>query len=985
MRAPAAARPALALLVALSATMAMSLVPGSARAQATDGFAGRTIAGIRLVVDGRQTVEPYLLRVLETRVGDPYSSLIVRESIVHLMALRRFEDVRVSAEEAGGGIVLTYELDPVLTVTGIRFSGDLGLPAGQLRAAVVDRYTSSPPLERADEIAGTLESLLLERGFRSARVTAKHEITRAGTRAALVFEIAAGSRARVTSLRVTGPKVDNGVEIASRLKVRVGSTFDRAEVMDRIDRYTEDLHARGFLQARVELEERYSADGQQADVTIALTRGPHVTLVFRGDPLPDDRREELVPIRREGSADEDLLEDARRRIEEYLRGEGYREATAPYTREPRGEDEMLLVFTVKRGPQYKVADIEITGANQVPVGTWYAGLKLARGQWFVKERLDGDAAVIAEQYRRQGFREVKVEPSVVAQATQEALLTARIAITEGPRTVVRDTVFEGNQAVPTTTLRSLVALLPGRPFHLAQLAVDRDAVLSEYLERGYQLASVDVTRTFSDDGTQATLRFVVQEGPRIVIDNVLVVGNQRTRLEMIERETGLTSGMPLSVSGLIEAQRRLSALGLFRRVQVTELQQGSETSRDVLVVVEEGPVNTIGYGGGLEGTRRTKRDAATGTAVERFDLAPRGFFEVGRRNIGGKNRSVNLFVRAAIRSSDQVNAEQETVDGSIPPLEDTGSGFREYRVLGAYREPRFLGSGVDVSITAVADQAIRSSFDFNRRQTFVEASHRFGRSLGLAGRYAFGRTRLFNERIAEEDRLDIDRIFNPGVRLGSFSGSLSHDTRDDAIEPTKGQLLLLDATLADKRFGSEVGFVKTYLQAFTFREVPVVPGAVLAVGARLGLARLLPEITWPPGDGDVSQEPAIPASERFFAGGDTTVRGFAQDKLGSTLLDRNGVSRGGNGLLIFNSELRFPLLQRFGLGGAAFLDVGNVFEGARDVSLNDLRSGAGFGIRWKSPVGPLRLDLGWKLKTIRFANGEREPRFAPYFTIGQAF
>ncbi|RPJ84149.1 MAG: hypothetical protein EHM13_05575, partial [Acidobacteria bacterium] len=742
------------------------------------------------------------------------------------------------------------------------------------------------------------------------------------------------------------------------------------------------------LQARVTLEEKYSPDGQQADVTISLVRGPHVTLVFRGDPLPEDQRQELVPIHREGSVDVDILEDSSRRIEEYLRGQGYREATAPYTREPRGEDELLLVFTVKRGPQYKVANIEITGASQLPVAALEAGLKLEKGQWFVKGRLDSDAAVIAEQYRRQGFREVKVEPSVVAQATQEALLTARIAINEGPRTVIGETAFDGNQAISPATLRTLIGSLPGRPYYQPQVVADRDAVLFEYLERGHQLATVDLERTFSDDGTRATLRFVVHEGPRIVIDQVLVVGNQRTSVDTIERETGLTTGMPLSISRLIDAQRRLGALGLFRRVQVSELQQGSETRRDILVVVEEGPVNTIGYGGGLEGALRTKSNAATGTAVESFEVSPRGFVEMGRRNIGGKNRSVTMFARAAIRSNDVVNADQRVDGGSIAPLEDEGAGFREYRVLGTYREPRFLDTGIDLLVSVDAEQAIRSSFDFNRRQTFAEGSHRFG-VYSVAGRYALGRTRLFNERIAEDDQIDIDRIFNPGVRLGTFSVSLSRDTRDDALEPTEGELVLGYGSLAANAFGSEVGFMKTYLQGFAFRRMTFVPGTVLAVGARLGLARgftRLVEDFDDQGNTVVKRVQVVPASERFFGGGDSTVRGFAQDRLGTeAVLDRNGVSRGGNGLLIFNTELRFPLLQRFGLGGAAFLDVGNVFELASNVNFGDLRAGAGFGLRWKSPVGPLRVDLGWKLKTMRFPNGELEPRFAPYFTIGQAF
>jgi len=130
----------------------------------------------------------------------------------------------------------------------------------------------------------------------------------------------------------------------------------------------------------------------------------------------------------------------------------------------------------------------------------------------------------------------------------------------------------------------------------------------------------------------------------------------------------------------------------------------------------------------------------------------------------------------------------------------------------------------------------------------------------------------------------------------------------------------------------------------------------------------------------------IPAAERFFSGGDTSVRGFALDQLGSaSVLDQNGVSNGGNGLVVFNAELRLPIWKKKSLGGVVFVDTGNVFATIADIDLGQLRTAVGFGARWKSPVGPLRLDFAWKLKPITFGNGTRENGFAWYITIGQAF
>jgi outer membrane translocation and assembly module TamA len=128
----------------------------------------------------------------------------------------------------------------------------------------------------------------------------------------------------------------------------------------------------------------------------------------------------------------------------------------------------------------------------------------------------------------------------------------------------------------------------------------------------------------------------------------------------------------------------------------------------------------------------------------------------------------------------------------------------------------------------------------------------------------------------------------------------------------------------------------------------------------------------------------LPASERYFAGGDTTVRGFAQDRLGRPdTFDSDGFPTGGHALVIFNAELRVPVWRD--LGAVAFLDTGNVFAVVDDVSLGHLRGGAGFGIRYRSPIGPLRIDLGFKLSRERFANGDLEPRTALHISLGQAF
>jgi len=946
-----------------------------------DSLVGRRIAEVRIVHEGQPTTEPDISRVLETVPGLEFSATAVRESIVHLMALGRFQDVRVSAEPVERGVRITYDLVPLRSVRSVEFRGDTVLPARQLRNDVLDRYGSSPHASRIDEIARILEAYYRDRGFRSATVSPSVE-TRPGARYSTLFlDVSAGPRVTVAAVDVQGAPDANAA--AQRLGLARGAPFDAAALRERVASYLDELRSQGFIEAKLEVEPQYSGETGTVEVAVRMNRGPHVTVAFAGDPLPASRKDELAVIQREGTIDEDMLENEQQSLEAELRAAGFRDAEVLVEREARGGDEVQVVFRIRRGPQYRVASVEVTGNAHIPSSSLQPTMRLVPGQWFAMSRLEADAATIAERYRRDGFAAVKVEPRVTP-GKYVATLDVALAITEGTRTLVEAVEFAGNSALPEGTLRGEARTRAGSPYYEPEVNAGRDSILLAYLNRGYQLATVDVQTTFSPDHSQASVRFVIAEGPQIRIDHVLVVGNVRTKVDMIEREAGLRRGMELSLLRLAEAQMRLNALGLFRRVQVTELQRGSETNRDVLIAVDEAAPNTVGYGGGLEVFRRPKTDPVTGETDRIFDVVPRGFVEYGRRNFWGKNRSINVFARAAVRSS-SLNDQSQTPD----------SGFREYRLLFAYREPRTFGWGVDLGASALAEQASRTSFDFERRQMVIEASHRVTPTVTIGGRYTLGQTRLFNQQYTDEEKLLIDRVYGEsGVRVGSFSGSVTRNTRDDAAEPTRGSLLLFDATLASEKFGSEVGFLRGFAQGFTYRSFPKLRGSVLALGARLGLATGFSKVPKLDGSGEPvigpDGEPVsivqLPASERFFAGGDNTVRGFDQDQLGaSEILDENGVSSGGNALLIFNAELRFPLLQGIGLGGATFVDVGQVFEKVNQLDLGRLRTGFGFGIRWRSPVGPFRIDFGWKATRQAFANGKLEPRFTPYISIGQAF
>ena len=283
----------------------------------------------------------------------------------------------------------------------------------------------------------------------------------------------------------------------------------------------------------------------------------------------------------------------------------------------------------------------------------------------------------------------------------------------------------------------------------------------------------------------------------------------------------------MSDDAIIESQRRLAATGLFRRVRITELPRTGAATRDVLIEIEEAEATTVTVGGGLEVGRRLRQGDAGGLAEERLDVAPRGFFDISRRNLWGKNRSVTLFARVTLRPRDPA------IDNTDPT--DTGGyGFNDYRGFFSFREPRAFGTAGDGQFTAFVEQGLRSSFNFNRKGVSADYARRFG-TFTVTGRYTLRLHPLFDEQIQPEDQLLIDRLF-PQVRLSKFFGSVLRDSRDDVLDPQRGAVVGIDGSVAAKVLGSEVGFVKTFMQGFLYRRLPG-RGVVLAAGARLGHRR----------------------------------------------------------------------------------------------------------------------------------------------------
>jgi outer membrane protein assembly complex protein YaeT len=958
----------------------LSVLNGWAAAQPSESLEvllGRPITTVAVEIDGSAENAADVRALLETQVGELLAMSDVRESVFHLASVGRYDEVVVEGRPDGGGVALGYRLVTTRRITGMDFTGTLGVPARRLRQALGTRPLGVPTEDRLRGAERALRSVYESLGYFNARVTASMVAPGARVRSVLVFDVNAGPRARIATVDVQS----NGwsrAEALDRLGLAPGDPWDAPALEARAQAAVAALREQGRYASTISWDVRRRDDGQLVDVTIDAAIGPLVELTFDSPDVAARRLRELVPIEREGSVDEDLLEDSKRLIERYLHDEGYARAVVDYARVEL-DGRVRIAFQIARGPRFEVERVVIEGVGAARLADVQALVALDAGAPFSDEALAASAASVAEYYRVRGFTTVRVETSISEgsagpdDATRSVL--PRLVVHEGPVTLVGPIVLNGVVSVEEEELRRLMGLRTGTPFYAPQLVADRNAMAAYYLNRGYRDVRVDAIPRPAPETGALEIVFEITEGPQYVVGHVLVAGYARTDPSTIRRELNLVQGAPLGADDLAEAQRRLNALGLFRRVRVEELPQPGRLMTDIAVTVEEAPATSIGYGIGVEGGRRLVRDPSQAEgALERVEISPRGFFEVGRRNLWGKNRSISLFTRFSLR--DRGGSEDSTQDDS---------SFYEFRVVGTYREPRAFGTEADVQVSGFVEQGVRSSFNFARQGVNAETARQLRRQTTLVGRYGFGKTRLFDQRLVAEEKPVVDRLF-PQVRLSTLSGVIVRDTRDDPLDPASGYVANVEGDLSARSLGSEVGFVKAFAQGFVYRELPGALRVVLAGGARVGLATAFGVDTRP----DESGQPVevevkdLPASERFYAGGSTTVRGYALDRLGDdATIDSDGFPQGGNALVIVNGELRFPIWRA--LGGVVFVDAGNVFARAGDLDLSSIKASAGTGVRYRSPIGPIRVDLGVKLDPRTFANQQREGRWEVHVSLGQAF
>ena len=442
------------------------------------------------------------------------------------------------------GVAVRFDMTSAKPVSAIEFAGDVhqpGIDEGQLRRVVTDRAGPSPPTTRIDELSQLLEMALRTRGYLHAKVTGRAETKPTSSHTTLIFSVESGARSVIGSITIVGADATRK-ELLTHLQVTTGAPFERDALTARLDKYVASRRRQGYYEAKVTLTDQPVDGDRTVNITVTADPGRHVSIVFTGDSVPGERRD-LVPFEREGSVDEDLLEDSTARIEDALKSQGYKDAMAPHERAEH-DGEVVITFHVTRGQQYRIARVAIEGNASVPLADLQPGLRLREGQPFSQAALEAQAGSIEDVYRRSGFGAAKADMNVEPQTPVFGQVPVAITFTirEGVRTLVGSVKVSGNASLMEKTLLDGLRLQPGKPFVIASLAADRDAILVRYLNAGYENATVDVKPELNRERTQADVVYAVREGPQVLVDHILIVGTQRTEPSIVEKQLQLHAG-----------------------------------------------------------------------------------------------------------------------------------------------------------------------------------------------------------------------------------------------------------------------------------------------------------------------------------------------------------------------------------------------------------------------------------------------------------
>jgi outer membrane protein insertion porin family len=724
--------------------------------------------------------------------------------------------------------------------------------------------------------------------------------------------------------------------IRSVISAEAGQTLSAED----IDRDIRAIYRLGrFEDVSAEIEER---DG--AGVLIfRLTERPLVRKVeYSGnDEFSTERLRELVSIRTPDIYDPREVAKSIEAIEKAYAEDGFYAAEVDSRVDIDDRYEATVTFDIKEGDKVLIRDIRFEG-NTVFTDRQLKKFMETKERWFLswltgrgtykQEVLENDLEIIADQYFNDGYVQVKVKQPLVTLSEDRQSMELLIEIEEGEQFQVGEVDVQGDLIKSKDDLLAMVKLKQGDIFSRKQLREDVFTLNDLYADQGYAYVNVSPLTHLDPQQKRINLTFDIEQGIQVVIDRIQISGNTKTRDKVIRREMKLLEGDLFSATRMKESRRRVNNLGFFEEVTVTTAKGTDESRMNVDVNVKERPTGTFSVGFGYSSV-----DGIIGQG------------SVSQENFLGRALKLNLA-------------------GSF------GGKSTTYQVglLDPYFLDRNLALGFDVFKTE------REYADFSKEST--------GGNLKLGFPLTDNVRTFFVYRYEEKEIFDVDPNASLLIReqvgssvISSLTASLTRNTTDYRLDPTMGSVS--EASIEFAGLGGTEKFAKYNLDHRHF--FPWKWGTVFSAHGRIGYIQ------------EVGGED-IPLDERFWLGGINTLRGFETREVGPrvqrtiTQIDPDTGKLvtvpvdefefiGGEKQAYFNFEYVFPLLKDMGLKGLLFFDAGNAWREDENYFSN-MRYSVGGGIRWFSPMGPLRLEWGYNLDPEEH---EKPSRFE--FSIGQFF
>ncbi len=952
-----------------------------ATTQDAQDFAGLPVVEITFSPPAQPIPEARLSKLVAQNVGAPLDTEQVRQSIYAMFATGRYADIQVDAARSGDGVKLTFITADNWFIGPVRVLDVQEPPsADQLvhatRLTLGELYTD----QRRDAAVSALQSLLADNGYHRAVIDVDKQAHSDTQQIDITFHVKTGPRARFGEIRLTG-KPDL---TADRVRSVTGWRRDRRFAHPAVHRGLEKLRGhylnREHLQAAVRVvKQDYAPASNRIDLEVEVTPGPVVEVAISGADLSKKQLRRYIPIYEEGAVDRDLLAEGARNLTDYFQAKGYFETKVDYDQHPEENGRILVEFQATRGERHEFVKLEITGNRYFDLATIRERMYLQPGDpgRYSQGLLRADIQAIEELYRSNGFQEIQVRKEVQDDYQgKKGNVAVSLQIEEGPQTLVSRLTIQGNQTMPTDSFRDRLSALEGQPFSEFNVAHDRDQILAQYFTEGFPDATFEWRYSTAAEPHRVELEYTIQEGERQFVSQVIVEGQENTDETLIRRQIHISPSDPLSQTEMLESQRRLYNFGIFSKVEMAvQNPEGNEDFRNLLVQLQEARKWTIGVGGGAEvgriGGGRTNFRAPAGET----GFSPRFSLEVNRLNMFGHAGTLSFRSR-------------------VSTLQQRG--------LITYQVPQWRGrERLTLTFSSLFERSLNiRTFTATRLEGALQLQHQISKPSTLFYRYSYRRVQATKLQISENlINPELTGLLSQPVRVGLLSGTFAQDRRDDPLDAKRGIYNTVDLGIAGGFLGSEAGFFRLLTQNSTYH--PITKRILLARTTQLGGMFPLS-----------GRSEEIPLPERFFSGGSNSHRGFPVNQAGPRDL-LTGFPLGGNSLLLNSVELRFPVRGN-NIGGVLFHDAGNVFAKTgtsfrmrqrNDQDFDYMVHAVGLGLRYRTPIGPIRLDFAYSINPPRFRGFEgtrgelieclrkgtcasvpqRISRFQFHFSLGQTF